>query len=342
MNFVCPKDKKILEKKDSGYYCSVCNLSYKIVNNIPIFFDSDFYWGEIPKEAMVKVLAVIKDKSYLAGIEYLEEKFPGRLKFVFDISRSDWRFPIDIKPGMKVLDLGCGWGTHSFPLADLGAEVYSVDITKERIYFVEARRQYENKENVHPLVGNVMELPFEENSFDMISSNGVLEWVGLQQEFGGPVEVQEKFITYMRKLLKPNGVLYIGIENRIASAYFSKGVDHSGLRYTSLMPRFLANIYTKLRLKKPYITYTYTHKGYQKLFKKCGFTNIDTYIPFPGYNNPQSLVPHNSLVALKFFLSGRGKFKKIKSPFLRAIIFNPLFIRIYRYMSYSFDFYLKK
>ncbi|MFA6308019.1 MAG: methyltransferase domain-containing protein [Patescibacteria group bacterium] len=342
MKFVCPKDHNSLIKDDTKYYCEKCNTNYPIINNIPRFTEVNFYWGEIPESNMDKMLTIIKDKGYHAGLDYLEENFPGRSKFVFNISRSDWHFAVDIKPGMKILDLGCGWGTHSFPLADLGAEVYAVDITKQRVEFVEARKKIENKENIYPLVGNVMELPFENESFDLIISNGVLEWVGLQEQYGKPREVQEKFLKLMRGLLKKDGILYVGIENRFALSYFAKGIDHSGLRYTSLMPRFLANTYTQSKLKKPYLTYTYTYNGYKKLFNKIGFNKIDTYIPFSGYNNPNSLVPYKSSEALQFFMLTRGKFNNIKLKLLKYILFNRLFLKLYRFFSFSFDFYLKK
>lgn len=342
MEFTCPKDHNVLEKRDDSYHCASCDAKYPIINNVPRFTDAKFYWGEIPESSMDAMLDVIKDKGYDAGLDYLEENFPGRSKFVFNVSRSDWRFAVDIKPGMKILDLGCGWGTHSFPLADLGAEVYAVDITTQRVDFVEARKQSEKKENIHPLVANVMELPFSEGSFDLIVSNGVLEWVGLQEQYGNPRQVQEKFLKLMHGLLKKDGVLYVGIENRFALSYFARGIDHSGIRYTSLMPRKLANFYTNKKLKKPYLTYTYTQNGYKKLFKAMGFKKVNTYIPFPGYNNPSSLVPYKSLDALRFFVLSRGRFKKIKSGFLQNILFNKLFLKLYRFLSFSFAFYLKK
>src|SRR6478672_2427265 len=40
---------------------------------------------------------------------------------------------IGIKPGMKVLDLGCGDGTTAIPAAKLGAEVLGVDIASNLV-----------------------------------------------------------------------------------------------------------------------------------------------------------------------------------------------------------------
>ncbi len=342
MDLVCPQHKTSLLSQDGSYYCPSGGHAFPFINGVPHFVESDFYWGEIPQSAMQEILAVMAKSGYQAGLDLLESKFPGRSQFVFDIGRADFRLPIDIKTGLKILDLGCGWGTHAFPLAALGAEVYAVDITKERVEFVRQRKDFEKVQNIYPLLANVMDLPFADASFDVIISNGVLEWVGLQEQFGRPQEVQQKFLADMKRLLKDDGVLYVGIENRVALSYFARGVDHSGLRYTSLLPRWLANVYTRLRLKKPYLTYTYTYSGYKRLFKQADFGGIDTYIPFPGYNHPDSLVPYQSLSALKFFLMSRGRWRHIKSRFWQAILFNRLMLKIFRFFSYSFAFYLKK
>jgi cyclopropane fatty-acyl-phospholipid synthase-like methyltransferase len=43
-------------------------------------------------------------------------------------------------PGERVADLGCGWGTFSFALADRGLDVVGVDFSQRSIEFCEDRR----------------------------------------------------------------------------------------------------------------------------------------------------------------------------------------------------------
>ena len=81
-----------------------------------------------------------------------------------------------------------------------------------------------------------MALPLAENSFDLVIVNGVLEWVGEWDLTVDPRTVQVNFLKKILRLLKDDGILLIGIENRIGWGLFLGGEDHSGMAYTSLVP----------------------------------------------------------------------------------------------------------
>ena len=73
------------------------------------------------------------------------------------------------KPNIKVLDVGCGGGRHSIQLAKMGFEVYGIDFSEYAIRVAKENAQKENViENIYFRVGNVLELSFEENFFDII------------------------------------------------------------------------------------------------------------------------------------------------------------------------------
>src|SRR5438045_9347277 len=55
---------------------------------------------------------------------------------------------IGVKPGMKVLDLGCGDGTTALPEAKLGAEVLGVDIATNLVEAGNRRAEGEGLANV--------------------------------------------------------------------------------------------------------------------------------------------------------------------------------------------------
>jgi ubiquinone/menaquinone biosynthesis C-methylase UbiE len=74
-----------------------------------------------------------------------------------------------------VLDDGCGGGRYSVAWKLLGAkEVVGVDLSDIGIENANLRVKQSRIEGVSFVKGNVLDLPFEDNSFDIVYSNGVL------------------------------------------------------------------------------------------------------------------------------------------------------------------------
>lgn len=74
-----------------------------------------------------------------------------------------------IKPGMKVLDLGCGDGTTAIPAARLGAEVLGVDIAANLVAAGNARAKQEGLTNCRFQEGDASDLKdLADASFDRV------------------------------------------------------------------------------------------------------------------------------------------------------------------------------
>jgi len=236
-----------------------------------------------------------------------------------------------------VLDAGCGLGAVTSALADVAKEVVAFDTSLERAKFVELRAAKESKSNIKVLVASIFDLPFPKESFDLIVMNGLLEWVGAGKNSGNPKNIQIEILKKMKELLKPDGHLYIGIENRLGLPLLTgRGLDHSGLRFTSVMPRFLANLYTKMRKKTSYRTYTYSRRGYLKILRQAGFENIDFYLPWPGYNDPRIIVPCKNLNALRYLVLHIMSANSLGRKVMRLVVRVPFMLRIYRILYFSF------
>jgi SAM-dependent methyltransferase len=76
---------------------------------------------------------------------------------------------LDLKPGMKVLDIGCGTGSQSIPAARAGAIVTGVDIAPNLLAQAEARAKEEGL-NIRFLEGDAEALPFGDAEFDVVMS----------------------------------------------------------------------------------------------------------------------------------------------------------------------------
>ena len=78
---------------------------------------------------------------------------------------------LDITPGMKVLDLGCGDGTTAIPEAKLGAEVLGVDIAKNLVEAGNRRAKELGLTNVRFQEGDATTLSdLQDRSFDLVVS----------------------------------------------------------------------------------------------------------------------------------------------------------------------------
>lgn len=121
------------------------------------------------------------------------ESFAG-VGFFFDYAA--------IKEGDKVLDLGSGSGMDSF-LAALKAGktgmVVGLDMTDEQLQKAEKLRDQHGFANVSFQKGYIEELPFEDSSFDVVISNGVINLC----------PDKSKVFKEIGRVLKPSGRLAI-------------------------------------------------------------------------------------------------------------------------------------
>ncbi len=105
-----------------------------------------------------------------------------------------------IEPGMRVLDIGCGWGGMAITLArDHGARVVGVTLSEEQLKLGRQRVREAGLEDRVEL--RLMDYRRVEGPFDRIVSVGMFEHVGLPQ-FG-------TYFAKLRDLLAPDGVALV-------------------------------------------------------------------------------------------------------------------------------------
>ncbi|NWG09560.1 MAG: methyltransferase domain-containing protein [Nitrososphaerales archaeon] len=110
-----------------------------------------------------------------------------------------------IREGMTVMDLGCGPGTYTIDVArSVGKDgkVYAIDIQKKMIEKLE--KKLERKENndivnVVPKVAGAYDLPFPDDSLDLVYMISVLE----------EIPDKDRALREVHRVLKKNGILSI-------------------------------------------------------------------------------------------------------------------------------------
>lgn len=300
-------------------------------------FTENRYWGKIPEAELEKALNIIDSEGWAV----FTDKFKDKLDFTTEENRADWRFFVPIGHNSVVLDAGAGLGRISIPLARVVKKVFAFDQSLLRMKFLKIRAEKEGLKNIEVCVANIFNLPFQKESFDLIVMNGLLEWVGKTDLYHDPREAQIACLKICRGLLKKGGFLYVGIENRFAAAYL-RGIDHSRLRFTSYLPRWLANRYTLFRTGHKYDTYTYNISGYRKLLNEGGFANPSFYLVYPGYNLPRIIIPYDNLRLLQYTLVSMMHGNTLVRRIAKMVGRSSFLVRIYRYFFFSFNIFAQK
>ena len=96
-------------------------------------------------------------------------------------------------PGGKVLDIGCGTGTHLAVYADTSAELYGVDLSPSMLAHATARLG----DRAGLLVADARALPFPDATFDLVIAASILH--ELEPSTAGQV------VEEVRRALRPDG-----------------------------------------------------------------------------------------------------------------------------------------
>lgn len=123
----------------------------------------------------------------------------------------------DDKPlqGFNIIDIGCGGGLMTEPLAALGANVTGIDVSKESIQVAKEHLKQEssslesNCKYIHTSIEDFIEKGENLMQFDAAIASEVAEHV----------PDLEKFIASCTKVVKPGGFLFITTINRTIAAY---------------------------------------------------------------------------------------------------------------------------
>ena len=116
-----------------------------------------------------------------------------------------------LRPGLRVLDLGCGWGNDAVELRNLELRVFGMDRSRENLE--QARRAAPDV----PLVQADMAqgLPFRPATFDLVVASLSLHYF--------PWETTRRIVRDVAGVLRPGGWLLCRV-NRVGDVNFDYGV----------------------------------------------------------------------------------------------------------------------
>lgn len=299
---------------NSKLTCLKCHQEIRIINGIPIFSNTEnYFFGPFPKDLVKSITSQSGTIHTQDPILVLMKEFnQGKSGKLFQrkayLQNMPWQLLIRNTNKKRALDFGCGLGFSTISLAGVFQEVYACDLTFENLEIIKKRAEYHSIKNIKYCCGiNTDSFPFDDDFFDIIYLNGVFEHVGdnlcsidhqewsklrkgiyhIKTLFGdtNPKTIQKHFLKELFRILKYDGSIFIGIENRLSYKYFlGYPEEHIKLRFIALLPRIIANVYSLFLKRIPYRVATHTYFSYHKLLRESGFKSTRLYAMDPNYS----------------------------------------------------------
>ena len=175
-----------------------------------------------------------------------------------------------MKKEAQVLEIGAGMGAITSCLCEKAKKVTCVELSKQRATAIANRNK--TRENLEIIVANLNDVKFEEK-FDYITLIGVLEYAPLYTKAENPFV---SFLLSIKRFLKTDGKLLIGIENKLGMKYFAGAPeDHTNRTYDGIEGYGdQANVQT------------FGKNELKELLKSVGLKHTQFYYPLPDYKLP--------------------------------------------------------
>lgn len=152
--------------------------------------------------------------NYDGKFKTLHKFNPVRLELIIDEIKRNFKTTEDQnKPlsNISILDIGCGGGLMSEPLARLGAKVTGIDAVEKNVKSAQIHAE-QNGLEINYLQSTVEELD-NKNKFDVVLNLEVIEHVNNQ----------ELFVSKSCELINDNGLIFIATINKtLFSLVFAK------------------------------------------------------------------------------------------------------------------------
>ncbi|WP_414941767.1 class I SAM-dependent methyltransferase [Amycolatopsis sp. cmx-11-51] len=154
----------------------------------------------------------VRDVYEQLAAEY-DERIPGAGHADDMFTDSEMRFLMSkVHSGTKVLDMGCGTGRFTVPLALAGADMTGLDLTAAMLDQARAKAKAAEVD-IEFRQGDMASLPFPDNSFEVVTSMLALMHI--------PLSDRQSVFSEVARVLKPGGRMLLCVKNGVFERMFS-------------------------------------------------------------------------------------------------------------------------
>lgn len=238
----------------------------KIKLDLTHYPGEDFYCdGEIEDE----LLAIARDCAEVEYRRIIEERKSWEILYHLSPLRENIVEWLPVSRAMKVLEVGSGCGAITGALSRRAGEVTCVELSKKRSMINAYRHMDADNVTIH--VGNFQDVePDLPDDYDYICLIGVFEYA---QAYIGSETPFDDFLRIIKKHLKPGGHIAIAIENKFGLKYWAGcREDHLGTYFGGIED-----------YPEGGVVRTFTRDGLLAIARRCGFSEMQMYYPYPDY-----------------------------------------------------------
>src|ERR1039457_3783957 len=166
------------------------------------------------EERLLSVVSKARDRTTFSQ-EIAQSIFDWPSEYHFSRVRHCLVRPLDLHPGDRVLELGCGCGAITRYLGEIGTNVVAVEgsLLRARI----AAERCRELPNVKIFADDLLEFEMD-RQFDWVLLIGVLEYAPAFSSAEDPVV---HYLESIRPFLSTQGKLVVAIENKLGLKYFN-------------------------------------------------------------------------------------------------------------------------
>lgn len=162
------------------------------------------WWGDLYRQIYAETDERLTPEGLAHALDDLEDMCRRREHL------AAIEMPSESLPGKKILEIGCGGGSHSALFCRKGASVVAVDITPERAVSAALKLSLLSNRDGRAYQADAERLPFRDACFDIVYSNGVLHHS----------EDTNRAVAEVRRVLKPGGRAVLMLYARSSAVFW--------------------------------------------------------------------------------------------------------------------------
>jgi ubiquinone/menaquinone biosynthesis C-methylase UbiE len=173
--------------------------------------------------------------------------------------------------GLDVLDVGCGQGMDVCEFALAGARAVGIDLTPRH---VELARQHAEEAGIKARIvcGDAEALPFDDESFDRVTSNGVLHHT----------PDIEAALREIKRVLRPGGTMTVILYNRNSLHYWLETILWQGIVHHRLLRESVGEVLSstieRTSIGARPLVRVYSERQVQGMLRRAGFAEVSTWV----------------------------------------------------------------